>query len=144
MTGVDLLTMAYEATPPTTWRALPAKWDGREVEWGAFSTFAFQTTLRLHARSECCERCGTPAPPVMAQGSMYALPGQSVDVWARTRSGKPYLRTRTVDEGERVRMLGRLTASRCTRCGLDTVIDCDGDMWTLDESDYGPEGSNAQ
>lgn len=38
---------------------------------------------------------------------------------------------------------GRLHASRCQHCGLDSVTDLEaGETWTLGPEDYGPDGSH--
>lgn len=71
------------------------------------------STARFHA-SLCCEHCGSTRP-------------------AATNTGRV--------NGDRTRML---LAIRCLDCRTDTVRDYRNDeWWTLDDSDYGPEGSVA-
>lgn len=100
---------------------LPASWDGRDVEWRAWTST--WTTAELHVRRDPCERCGSLAVPLMNQGVVHppATPG-AVNLR---------------------RSLLQLTAFRCPDCHLDTVWDRDtDDWWVLDESDYGPQGSH--
>jgi hypothetical protein len=100
---------------------LPPRWDGRDVEWRAW-TRTDSTTAVYHGRREPCERCGSLAWPLMNHGVVHppATPG-------------------TVNLRPRLLLL---SVFRCPDCHLDTVWDRDTDeWWTLDESDYGPEGS---
>lgn len=98
---------------------LPAAWDGAPVKWGRW-----ETSERIHVcpppKNRC--ECGSTRPPFFAVG----------------------LRAPASESGrfERRHALRDLHAFRCPDCGEVTVWDMTSDeWWTLDESDYGPQGS---
>jgi hypothetical protein len=104
---------------------LPARWDGRDVEWRAWIPSEGPGNWFVMCPPQprpACERCGSTRPPLLTHGIVHppATPG-------------------TVNL--RPRLL-QLAAFRCPECHLDTVWDRDTDeWWTLDESDYGDQGS---
>lgn len=120
-------------------RDLPALWDGRGVEWKGWTSGV--TTARFHdLKPRCCERCASRGEESLNLGVVAPLPGATFDVHIARRlpSGREYLRTVAKDAWPIV----QLVAFRCPDCRLDTVWDKETDeWWTLDESDYGDEGS---
>lgn len=97
---------------PSSANPLPVAWDGKEVEWDEWAEAATFTCARTLKKSRtACDRC--QADPKMT----LVLHGH-------------------VGEEELL-----LTLLRCPNCGADTVVDWDNDVWDLDESDYGPDGS---
>lgn len=95
---------------------LPVAWDGWPVRWTRWAAPMLMFVCRQLGKDPRCE-CGSTAPPFTASG-----------VQARPRG----------DFGVRY----GLRAMRCPDCGSVTVWDLTSDeWWTLDESDYGPEGS---
>lgn len=119
---------------------LPPSWDGALVTWKAWLDAGLMTA-RLHCKPEPCEGCGSLAAPLIAAGLRDPEPGATVDVpvYKRTRSGKIYAgKDRQVPAWPCI----DLHAQRCPDCGLDIVTDQrTGEVWTLDESDYGDAGS---
>ncbi|WP_157662861.1 hypothetical protein [Prescottella equi] len=98
-------------------RCLPVAWDGHPVEWGPFSSTVFICRVEADGTStavlDMCWNCGVHADRVQCEGR--------VDI--------PHF--------EYV-----LHLYRCTRCGHDQVQNPrTRDLWDLDESDYGPDGS---
>lgn len=94
---------------------LPPKWDGRDVNWTGWVSIT--TTAAVHVRRECCQQCGSLVEPVINIGKLRSPDDQTK--WASP-----------------------LAAFRCPDCRNDTVWDRETDeWWTLDESDYGDEGS---
>ena len=114
-----------QPTPPTAPRAhqLPPKWDGCTVEWGEFRRD--DSTLRLHARPDCCPLCGSLTERVLAVG-MVRTDGPQISLARRSRSGY---------------QTGRLLAWRCPDCKHDQVTDLGGATWDLDDTDYDDDGS---
>lgn len=94
-------------------RPLPVAWDGVPVEWSAWEN-PVQAILCPPQEPTPCESCGSRERPVQARGLTQVEVGAAL-----------------------------LIATRCTACRLDTVWDARNDQWwTLDDTDYGPEGSN--
>ena len=140
------LTIAFEGRR----HDLPPRWDGRIVEWSEWDTSpTFVCGPRGSVRASRCEGCGSTASNATSRGTVYPLDGEMRETHEprvkRTRSGRGYV-AGTVTVVRRVRPGVRLFASRCPDCGLDTVVDYTSEpeqVWTLDESDYGDEGSTA-
>lgn len=106
--------LALTVGPP---RPLPVAWDGAPVEW---SPFRIPQVFICPPTPECCPTCGDTSPSAHAQGRVH-------------HPTYPYAPPRMLC----------LSAYRCPGCGLDTVLDhATGEWWTLDDTDYGPEGSN--
>lgn len=97
-------------------RRLPVAWDGLPVEW---------TPLELHHPPRICP----PIPPDPCDGC-----GQ---VTRKLRAFGTITGTTTVVI---LGALPRLMLLRCIQCGHDIVGD-GTNLWDLDDSDYGPEGS---
>jgi hypothetical protein len=96
---------------------LPPTWDGVPVTWDGWTDTRW-TTWIFHSKPEACEKCGSVAPQQSNMG-----------VVAR-------------GDGARQHQVARFFAYRCPGCQLDTVIDIRTDTaWTLDETDYGQDGS---
>lgn len=98
---------------------LPVAWDGREVKWSRWDSTE-HIVICPPPKSRC--ECGSQRAPFFAVG------------------------LRAVDSGpgrfQRRHALRDLHAVRCPDCGQVDVWDMDSDeWWTLDESDYGPNGS---
>ena len=140
------LTLAFEGRR----HDLPPRWDGRAVEWSEWDTSpTFVCGTRGSVRASRCEGCGSTASNATSRGTVYPLDGEMFETHEprvkRTRSGRGYV-AGTVTVARRARPGVRLFASRCPDCGLDTVVDYTSEpeqVWTLDESDYGDEGSTA-
>lgn len=98
---------------------LPTAWDGREVKWSRWdSTDRIIICPPPAARCDC----GSKRSPFVAVGLRAADSGPG--------------------RFQRRHALRDLYACRCPECGQVDVWDMDSDeWWTLDESDYGPEGS---
>ncbi|WP_102158706.1 hypothetical protein [Zhihengliuella halotolerans] len=127
--------MALHAQPSR--RELPPKWDGVPVRWGRWS--AHRTTLPLHSKPNdlVCHECGAVDERMINFGTRPPAPGAMFTV-PRYRPGR------------KIGVVGRvpawavrdLIAFRCRHCRHDQVHDQrTGDVWDLDGSDYGPEGS---
>ncbi|VXA93191.1 hypothetical protein [Citricoccus sp. K5] len=103
--------------PEVQVRPLPAKWDGKPVTWGEWSSDL--TTFVHHAPPEewACQKCGGLHGHDAARG---VIKGHSLTP-------------------------RKLYAMRCRACGHDTVTEWDHSnewrTWDLDESDYAPDGS---
>ena len=104
---------------------LPPLWDGRPVQWSAWTDeggLAGRTTLVFHVPSDhwACTGCGwIRDTDLRAVGTL--LPGNGVaDLYPHVR----------------------LVVRRCPGCHLDQVSDLDtGEVWDLDDNDYGDAGS---
>ena len=129
---------------------LPPRWDGRAVEWSEWDTSpTFLCGTRGSVRASQCEGCGSTASNATSRGTVYPLDGEMFETHEsrvkRTRSGREYV-AGTVTVVCRARPGVRLFAFRCPDCGLDTVVDYTSEpeqVWPLDGSDYGDEGSTA-
>ena len=138
----DLLALAYEAEPPAPWRPLPSKWDGRDVKWEELKPAHALICPPAPAHTERCERCHSTEPRRQWRGVVWCKPGDFITQQAETWSQRTYWRDHEIQRGEHT-VFDNLHASRCAHCGLDTVLELtSGTEWVLDESDYGPEGSN--
>lgn len=112
MTGV-LRIVAYQ---------LPARWDGRDVEWRAWERTDEVFVCPPKPRPPCVQ-CRSTAAPMMNTGIVRppATPGV-----VNLRHS-----------------IASLSAFRCPDCSLDTIWDRDtDDWWTLEPADYGPQGSD--
>ena len=95
-------------------RPLPVAWDGVPVEWTPWEN---PPRVRVCPPQEPtpCGLCGSRERPVQSRGLTQVEVGATL-----------------------------LIATRCPSCRLDTVWDARNDeTWTLDDTDYGPEGSTA-
>lgn len=105
-------------------RALPAAWDGRDVQWGHWTR---DTTAALHmpVAETACTDCGGLSGVRQCSGTYWAEQGAVIHAAG----------------------LRRLIASRCRDCGTDRVCEMvPGStailaVWDLEPSDYGPDGS---
>lgn len=144
----DLLALAYEETPPPPWRKLPSKWDGRDVEWVGWADGFPMFMCPPPKEAPACGRCGSARPSKTCWGRAKSLPGDEGWVTRRSRFGHTWKEWGPLLVGSPYVWLH---ASRCYGCGLDIVLERGRDRsfgsfertWVLDESDYGPEGSNA-
>lgn len=135
-----------ELVPDNQGRPLPVKWDDHKVTWDEFKIEP-ATTLEFHVTKAerlrwCCTKCGTPdREATHAVGTVHPLEGEMTEGTVRRRSKRTgnWLNVPTMVPAWPLRVLH---ASRCGGCGLDTVWDMRTDeWWELDESDYGPDGS---
>lgn len=118
---------------------LPPKWDGRPVEWRGWTHG--NSTMVFHAPRERCEGCGSSNEPSVNPGVTDPDPGETYtyEPIKKTRSGREYIGPATTTAARR---WVRIVAFRCPDCGRDEVWDKRTDeWWTLDESDYGSDGS---
>jgi len=100
---------------------LPPAWDGLPVEWRGWG--ATPTTLGYHLPLDAiaCRRCGSLDEQLHNVGVVDLGPSDDAE-----------------DSGRYIRLL----AFRCPDCRHDQVLDQDDDeLWDLDESDYGDDGS---
>lgn len=136
----DLLTLLRE-------HDLPPRWDGLAVLWRGWEyDRSHEVFICPPPPPRVCEGCGEP---VLHRG----FSAQSVNrglVAVSTVLSHDDLRYEEQNRqrlgalaGKRKpRALWRLHVWRCQLCKLDTVWDTDADEWfTLDDSDYGPDGS---
>lgn len=118
---------------------MPTSWDGRNVEWSDWEVL--WTTAEWHMPKEPCERCGNTDTPATCHGTLMPLVGETF-VSTQTRRMKSGREREVAITVPAWPVIG-LIASRCRSCHLDTVRDMKTkEDWTLDESDYGPRGSN--
>ncbi len=97
---------------------LPPRWDGVAVTWGPWT--ALLTSMRFHdPLGHACRACG------------------QVD-------DEPHIATGRPSGADPEPGALRLTAFRCPGCGHDQVLDADGELWDLDESDYIAMGSTVE
>lgn len=132
----DLLTMLREHDLPPFWDGLATVWDGWETQIEAF--------ICPPPKQSCCSECGSLAKPVTNRGRV-ARPAfithgriqEHDEKRARLGAGNAHLAGKPV-------ALVRLFVWRCPDCKQDVVWDWGTDeWWTLDHTDYGPEGSRA-
>lgn len=125
---------------------LPPHWDGHRVEWGGWEVEPW-STLPFHMRRECCQACGhVPGvgQQVLNHGRVRSEPGEFVPF----RRPRDYHQAAVNQRAERDGAgLGRLVAFRCPNCSHDVVVEFSRstpvlEVWDLDDSDYGDEGSN--
>lgn len=99
---------------------LPVAWDGREVKWSRWDSS--EHIIVCGSRNEPRCECGSTRHPFTAVGLRAADTGPGR--FARRHA------------------LRDLHAFRCPDCGQVDVWDMDSnEWWTLDESDYGRNGS---
>lgn len=132
---------------------LPPRWDGHPVWWrgwrdrGATFICGHQVDVCEHCGrgdvpAEC--ECGSHNPPMLNQGMV----GESADMTPQDveRNDEAIRLARSAgvirNAPQRIGWL-QLTAFRCPDCGADRVVDGDGVLWDLDETDYGDDGSVA-
>jgi len=117
---------------------MPPKWDGHRVLWEGWEVPP-ASTMRFHAKPECCRFCGSLAEPLFNRGRVWSNPGEVT----------PFRRPKSYEEAafnQRARRdgscLGSLFAFRCPDCRHDSVLEGSrGDLFDLDDSDYTDDGS---
>lgn len=118
---------------------LPPSWDGVPVEWSGWSTH--RTSLAYHATPDqlACRKCGSVDESLINWGKRPPA--------AATYPGT---RTKTTRSGHRYEVAAEVPAwpvrdiwaARCRHCRHDVVTDeRTGEVWDLDDEDYGPAGS---
>ena len=128
---------------------LPPRWDGRIVHWSEWDTSpTLMCGPRGPVRASRCEGCGSTASNATSRGTVYPLAGDTYEseqpIVKRTRSGREYQAGVQVVTANWRHPVTSLVAFRCLGCGLDEVVDMGtGECWTLDDLDYGDEGSTA-
>lgn len=119
---------------------LPPRWDGRVVSWTEWRPDRLRVCGSL--QPDACLECGSTALPDYSRAILYPNQGdthRALIEAATRRTGRRYMRERTVP----TKPHPRLVAFRCPDCRIDQVLDLvTQTWWTLDEDDYGPEGSN--
>lgn len=138
----DLLSMLHE-------HDLPPRWDGRAVAWQGWEYAPSGVFICPTPKGDVCERCGMPT---LERG----FPCWSTNRGLRADSVRLTIDDFRNEEDVRGRLPKKirhkaprhwwveLTAFRCHHCSLDTVWDMTtGEMWTLDHTDYGSDGSVA-
>jgi hypothetical protein len=123
------------AVPSGDLHDLPPRWDGLSVVWRGWDEFDMRS-----CPPRGCDSCGHFGALVNL-GLVGDEPQMShEDVEHDDRAVRLAFSMRS--RRERKSWL-RLTAFRCTGCGLDVVVDDERNVWDLDESDYGEAGSEA-
>lgn len=127
---------------------LPPMWDGLAVLWNGWEYVPPSTLTMFHSRGrDVCEGCGMPDtergfPCWSANRGLVAVSAVLTHDDLRYEE-ENRARLGHLAHKRRPRALWRLHAFRCHHCKLDTVWDVDTDeMWTLDHTDYGDEGSS--
>ena len=140
------LTIAFEGRR----HDLPPRWDGRAVEWSEWDTDPMFFCGRPQPPAPRCEGCGSTASNATSRGTVSPLDGDTYEserpVVKRTRSGREYQAGVQIVTANWRNPVTSIVAFRCPDCGLDTVVGYTSEpeqVWTLDESDYGDEGSTA-
>lgn len=128
---------------------LPPKWDGHVVAWTPWEYARAGVFICPPPRfgAEVCEGCRLPT-------TEKGFPCWSTSKGLRADSPHLTLADFALEEAARARLpklvQGKLPChwwielyvSRCHHCDLDTVTDSTtGEVWTLDLTDYGDEGS---
>ena len=134
--------MTGQPTLPTN-RAndLPRFWDGRAVVWDGWEP-QLDAWICPPPKPSCCRACGSFARPVTNRGRVTRFAGITHDQIAAADAARDRLPL-----GYKSRLKGHpgtqheLTTFRCPDCRHDQILDRDGSMWNLDESDYSDEGS---
>ena len=118
---------------------LPPAWDGVPITWHGWT--AHRSTLPLHVPADalCCRKCGAVGENLINWGTRPpAEPTWIIDKELTTKSGHRYRAPREVQSWP----VRDIYAARCRHCRHDVVTDeRTGEVWDLDESDYGPDGS---
>lgn len=120
----DLFTHVHE-------HDLPPKWDGHLVEWAGWRQEAHTFICPPSKDLGACGQCGALAPRLHNLGIRHSAYDDNV-----LRVGKGRLQPRE--------LRAALSALRCPNCHHDTVVDLWADeVWDLDITDYGDQGSHA-
>jgi hypothetical protein len=99
---------------------LPPKWDGQPIEWEASWNPPAPAFICPPPKPQPCSGCG------------------------RHTLDQPHKMGRTRAVQDRGPVVLMLSVHRCPSCRLDTVFELEtGQCWTLDVTDYGPQGSRA-
>ena len=109
---------------------MPPLWDGHPVEWTEWEDNRLIFICPPPKHPDTCNGCGTTREPAACRGVVYTRPGE-VPAIALGRLRPQH-------------MIAVLYAWRCPRCGYTEVADGLGpgdNLWVLDDSDYGDEGS---
>lgn len=125
---------------------LPPRWDGRVVEWSPWQRYRVFVCGR-GVTDPRCSGCDSNAVRAASRGTVHPLAGETAEVKQprvkRTRSGREYV-SGTVALTMPVKPHVGLVVFRCSGCDTDEVVDArSGECWTLDGSDYGPDGSTS-
>lgn len=129
----DLLTLARE-------HDLPPKWNGRAVLWEGWRAQP-PVFLCPPPKLICCEGCASLADPLANRGLVAVWQSFTHDDLRAEEANRE--RLGSLAHKRKPRALWRLRAYRCPDCKLDTVWDTFTDeWWTLDHTDYGPDGSS--
>lgn len=124
MTVIDLFAHARE-------HDLPPKWDGHPVEWEGWRHLDSPIICPPPKDLGTCARCGSLTPLLHNVGMRRIAYDDNV-----IRVGVARQLPRETKAA--------LTALRCPDCLHDTVVDLWlGEVWDLDPTDYGDQGSNA-
>lgn len=125
---------------------LPPRWDGKVVLWEGWRALHTDGPVFLcpPGPPQCCPACGSFTPAVTNRGkvatSTLVTMAQLVDEQAAL-DHLPLSQQYKYRAGRRPLALYGITAFRCPDCRFDQVLDTDGVLWNLDESDYGDAGS---
>lgn len=130
---------------------LPPRWDGLVVRWGGWEYQSCGVFIcpPPKPRDDVCPGCKAPLTergfPTRSvnRGEVAIHPGVTlahIEEREASRERLPFL-----VKGKLGRLAWmRLVVYRCPECQLDEVWDIQADeWWTLDHTDYGPEGSVA-
>ena len=125
---------------------LPRFWDGLAVVWDGWEpphTGLMFICPPTSAGRSCCPACGSQAQASRNHGRVARVPAVTHEAIAADDANRERLPLMLRGK-RRSKALVRLFAFRCPDCRHDVVHDVDTDqVWDLDLSDYGPEGSRS-
>lgn len=132
----DLLALLREHDLPPFWDGLATVWDGWVTQPRAF--------VCPPPAPQCCRACGSMARPVINRGRVARVPAVTHARIQAHKENRARLGRSNAHLAGRPVVLVRLFAWRCPDCLHDQVWDTDTDeVFDLDHTDYGPEGSKA-
>lgn len=117
---------------------LPPRWDGHRVEWRGWEVLPPTTLERFHGVAAICPHCASTRPQAITTGVVWVAPVGLLAFPTKQRWDARGSRS----GGDHAAQW--LTAYRCLDCHADEVEDrMTGELWVLDDSDYGDDGSYA-
>lgn len=108
---------------------LPPRWDGLPVQWGDWQDSPEVFICPPPKKDAECGSCGSTRAPLLNFGRIWTDPSTAPRAIGKARLQRGRF------------LVGVISAFRCEDCGHDTVIDTNGKMWDLDDTDYTDNGS---
>lgn len=130
-------------TSPSLFPALPQRWDGDVVKWDDWQE-GVPTSADFHFGPRTCDGCHSTIRPYWTFGRRQPGRGEVFETWKfqtiTARWGTTYQVHRPIHVP--AWPVIQFHATRCAWCGHTEVYDFDStETWTLDDTDYGPDGS---